>query len=1434
MVDLGWYTDDFTRINIFLRYVFIDWQKMDEQQSPSDSLELPLITRSEKFVTARQFKIPTPIKSKNVYFYKSGDPQFSGIRISINRRTFKTFDSLLDNLSEKIPLPFGVRTISTPRGNNSVTSLSDLKDGQAYICSDQRKVKPINLELANQKHKPWFISKPFNPEQLASRQIRQKAFKSLHGDLTSSTGIPKKLVIFRNGDPTFKRNLVLNRNKVQNFDVLLYHISELMNFPVQKLYSTDGKQIDSLYPVKFKLEAVVAVGREGYKLRKYVDSKFPQISNRDQLKNFKKAGKYRGKWKVTIVTSDLPSAGTTAQAHITLYGDEGNSRVIVLQGNSEEMLQPGHQDTFTIYTQKIGKLYKIRIGHNNAGDFPGWHCQSIHLKNVPSGKEYHFNVNSWMDRNQDDGEISREVPVMENGKEVFPVTKYEVLVVTGDLWNGGTEANVFIVIYGKQGDTGSRQLIRSNNPLKFRKGQTDIFYVKAVHLGNLQKLVIGHDGLGAGNGWFLEKVKITDTIKESKGFIFPCHRWLDQGEDDGKIARELNVAENFTFPEKHELELKRKEIWASEKWKFKAGRILQFYCKPIEKFIRLMPDGTVDATAEKDDPNALFEVLIKRKGVQVFSSVVNPDLALAIDRNHVNGSEKAGPFCELTVHPKTNHSIILESVQIPGQIVAFNLNGRPANASSKDYSDIIKDFIVHVKDAFENDTVVLLNTSLYQSLCITSDGTCLGTGKQSQISYLRMHEVSPKIYMFASVQNPQRFIQIKNGKCDGMGTGDKYCHFKIRRNLENATISLESVESPGIYLGLLSDGHTIPFVHTGESNVMFYPRVINMKKKDLSKSVSLPNMLEKIKERPKVNRSFRNRISKLNAASENWIVVTKTGDSGTNANVSMWVYGDKGMAGPLRLLKSNNTNIFLPNQSDEFQVSMENVGHIYKIRIAHDNTSTKPHWKLDKVLMKCVNSGKILNFNADRWLSTEHDDGDVVREFPLIRESDGQPVYPVVKYQVCIHTGQLEKLDSYLPIYLCIYGERGDTGLRYLYKFDKSTKFKEGQGVFFQLEAVSLGKLQKLLLRTENDKRSQRWYCDKVVIKEESDNRLEYVFNCDRWFPYILMDIVQPEIEIKLSEIRQDQNSQEIIQADTWEVIVTTGNFHLAGTEATVIIYAYGDKGSSGPIVLGTGKQQLFKPSSTDTFQIILVDLGEIYKIRIGHDNSSNKPGWFLEEVKLKEFNTGRVICLPVNRWLDDNQDDGDVWREFPIAKPGEKHLPVLFYHIHVFTGNKPGAETNANVYINIFGEKGDSGKRKLHKSQNNQIIFQKDQMDTFTIEAVTLGMLKKIIIGHDSMKAGNGEAGEPQRRIPEQRSARGSSPESRLAWGSSPEAAARMRSKSHVEAGEGKRVLEETYLGVAESWYRVDQKHGNNCWTGVWHGWSDHVCSSAQHNIYL
>lgn len=45
-----------------------------------------------------------------------------------------------------------------------------------------------------------------------------------------------------------------------------------------------------------------------------------------------------------------------------------------------------------------------------------------------------------------------------------------------------------------------------------------------------------------------------------------------------------------------------------------------------------------------------------------------------------------------------------------------------------------------------------------------------------------------------------------------------------------------------------------------------------------------------------------------------------------------------------------------------------------------------------------------------------------------------------------------------------------------------------------------------------------------------------------------------------------------------------------------------------------------------------------------------------------------------------------------------------------MYTGKEENADTKAQIYLNVFGEHGDWGKRILHKS-NNKIPFQRDQV---------------------------------------------------------------------------------------------------------------------------
>ncbi|XP_044075747.1 oxygen-regulated protein 1 [Siniperca chuatsi] len=221
--------------------------------------------------------ISDPSASKRVCFYKSGDYKFSGHRMVINARTFKTFDALLDALSKKVPLPFGVRTITTPRGTHLVKALDDLLDGGSYVCSDQKRVKPLNLDEVNRRQVPWNTTRPFSARGRRRQGLQFGQFGRRNVDTTRPAKVtervavrtPKKLVVIKNRDPSVKRTVVLQRRTAPTFDALLDYLSQILQFPVLKLFSTDGRRVDGLTTLILCSGVVVAAGNEPFRLGNY-------------------------------------------------------------------------------------------------------------------------------------------------------------------------------------------------------------------------------------------------------------------------------------------------------------------------------------------------------------------------------------------------------------------------------------------------------------------------------------------------------------------------------------------------------------------------------------------------------------------------------------------------------------------------------------------------------------------------------------------------------------------------------------------------------------------------------------------------------------------------------------------------------------------------------------------------------------------------------------------------------------------------------------------------------------------------------------------------------------------------------------------------------------------------------------------------------------
>ncbi|XP_033916294.1 retinitis pigmentosa 1-like 1 protein [Melopsittacus undulatus] len=262
-------------------------------QMPADYLSTTSSYNYEQPLTsvARTSTVTKVLPAKKITFFKSGDPQFAGVKMAINQRSFKSFNALMDDLSHRVPLPFGVRTITTPRGIHCISELDQLEDGGCYLCSDKKYVKPISITSGGHRPGPPRNGRPSSTLRRAAQEGKLEDYSTpftQHGPR-----IPKKITLVKNGESGFRRSIILNRRNARSFKTLLDEISEILQFPVKKLYTVDGRKIDSMQALLHCPSVLVCVGREPFKpvlvenLRKHSVEKLPNLAPRSNSNNVK-------------------------------------------------------------------------------------------------------------------------------------------------------------------------------------------------------------------------------------------------------------------------------------------------------------------------------------------------------------------------------------------------------------------------------------------------------------------------------------------------------------------------------------------------------------------------------------------------------------------------------------------------------------------------------------------------------------------------------------------------------------------------------------------------------------------------------------------------------------------------------------------------------------------------------------------------------------------------------------------------------------------------------------------------------------------------------------------------------------------------------------------------------------------------------------------
>ncbi|NWV16636.1 LOXH1 protein, partial [Origma solitaria] len=164
------------------------------------------------------------------------------------------------------------------------------------------------------------------------------------------------------------------------------------------------------------------------------------------------------------------------------------------------------------------------------------------------------------------------------------------------------------------------------------------------------------------------------------------------------------------------------------------------------------------------------------------------------------------------------------------------------------------------------------------------------------------------------------------------------------------------------------------------------------------------------------------------------------------------------------------------------------------------------------------------------------------------------------------------------------------------------------------------------------------------------------------------------------------------------------------------------------------------------------VDLGELEKIALF---ISSKTDCKLNVKKLHVQEAAKehpIYVFEVNKEFSVDSNKPDIQREIPGSfvirgekqkndiennwnKEGSQVKNLTEYIIKVYTGEKRGAGTDANVHIILFGNEEKSEVLKISQSLEHQNPFERGKVDTFKIKAKKLGSLHSIGIGHN----GNG-----------------------------------------------------------------------------------------------
>ncbi|KAF1413102.1 Lipoxygenase homology domain-containing protein 1, partial [Spheniscus magellanicus] len=842
------------------------------------------------------------------------------------------------------------------------------------------------------------------------------------------------------------------------------------------------------------------------------------------------------------------------------------------------------------------------------------------------------------------------------------VLVYEVHVYTGAKLGAETDSNVFINLIGTRGDTGKRKLHRSkNNNVKFRHGQMDIFCIKAVSLGDLEKVLISHDGAGPGNGWFLDKIVIKQKEgKEAQEVAFPCNRWLDEYQDDGKTERELTVntqqwrvqvKTDGDSPEPQECK-RTLVIYGS---KGKSDELLLSPQTP--GYVCFLPRATDEFIVETGDLGDVYKIRVSCDDVPGFEGWHLKSFHL----------EELHTKQELNFDCKCWLSLNREDKELVKEFPAVNEDQKTLPV----YKYVVS---VHIGDRWGAETFANVYITLY--------------GKRGDTGVRKLHT--------------------------SLAEGRKFQRNKVDSFLVEA-VSLSHLQK--VVIGHDKEGY----------GAGMYLKMVTVKEsQDSDKEWVFPwwnwldthlGLCETVCEIVTVGRRLISspKLPEINMKSSGLWIMDIAGSDLSNEEdpicLSFIFYGN---------LSCKKLPLQVTGKAIQFKDELADIGSISKVQVTGPHSELKQPWHLDLLHMKHTGTKEEMYLAFDCWFNPNEDK---CVELPALY-ADQEPL-PVVEYAIHLHTGHLKKADATGEAYLCIQGEKSDSGKRWLNSRNSLITFARGQVDVFKIKAVYLGKLNQVLVGFKSLKKDE-WFLEKIVVKEVFYTFSAHVFVHNDWINKCSKkDFVEVAIPLKETSVTSLLTKDfDIKSKGRWQMWVHCTQVPEDVPDIQVVVF--GRKGKS--------PAQEVQNLNDNPFLLTVGDIGDITKVSFVLSGPCLGRGVKLHKLRLKDLDTKQELGFHTEtQWLF-GEDGSETVTELAAVRPDKPPLRGVLYSISVHTGTLPASGTHADVFITVFGEQGDSCKRRLRHSN-----FERGQVCISEMRAVDLGQLSKVLVEHHNIGYGAG-----------------------------------------------------------------------------------------------